>query len=66
MNTFRVLEIKKTVFSGNDERAKKLRNDLEQRGVFLLNVMSSPGSGKTTTLVRTILSMKEQFNIGVM
>jgi hydrogenase nickel incorporation protein HypB len=66
MNTFRVLEIKKTVFSGNDERAKKLRSDLEQRGVFLLNVMSSPGSGKTTTLVRTILSLKDKFRIGVM
>uniref|UniRef100_A0A7C3E928 Hydrogenase accessory protein HypB n=1 Tax=Gracilinema caldarium TaxID=215591 RepID=A0A7C3E928_9SPIR len=66
MNTFRVLEIKKTVFSNNDERAKKLRSDLEQRGVFLLNVMSSPGSGKTTTLVRTILSLKDKFRIGVM
>ncbi len=66
MNTYRVLEIKKTVFSGNDERAKILRNNLEQQGVFLLNVMSSPGSGKTTTLVRTIQNMKNQFKIGVM
>jgi hydrogenase nickel incorporation protein HypB len=66
MDSFRVIEIKKTVFSGNDERAKKLRSDLEQRGLFLLNVMSSPGSGKTTTLVRTILALKEQFRIGVM
>lgn len=66
MNTFRVLEIKKTVFSGNDERAQKLRGDLEDRGVFLLNVMSSPGSGKTTTLVRTILALKDKFRIGVM
>lgn len=66
MNTFRVLEIKKTVFSGNDERAQKLRGELEDRGVFLLNVMSSPGSGKTTTLVRTILALKDKFRIGVM
>ncbi|MCA1949680.1 MAG: hydrogenase nickel incorporation protein HypB [Treponema sp.] len=66
MNTYRVLEIKKTVFSGNDERAQKLRADLEQRGVFLLNLMSSPGSGKTTTLMKTIGALKDRFRIGVM
>lgn len=66
MNSYRVLEIKKTVFSGNDERAARLRRNLVQQGVFLLNVMSSPGSGKTTTLVRTIQALKDRFRIGVM
>ncbi len=66
MERFRVLEIKKTVFSGNDERAQRLRTELEQRGVFLLNLMSSPGSGKTTTLMKTIGALKDRFRIGVM
>ena len=50
MNSFRILEIKKSVWEGNDREASLLRGELERKGVFLLNLMSSPGSGKTTTL----------------
>ena len=50
MGEFRVLEIKQSVFADNDRRAKELRKELKEKKVFLLNLMSSPGSGKTTTL----------------
>lgn len=53
MGEFRVLEIKQSVFADNDRRAKELRKELKEKKVFLLNLMSSPGSGKTTTLSRT-------------
>lgn len=62
----RVLEIKESVFADNDKRANKLRDELKEKGVFLLNLMSSPGSGKTTTLTRTIKALKETYKIGVM
>ena len=54
MKDVRVIEVKKSVFESNDERAALLRKDLKDKGVFLLNLMSSPGAGKTTTLTRTI------------
>ncbi|MFQ3546790.1 MAG: hydrogenase nickel incorporation protein HypB [Termitinemataceae bacterium] len=66
MNAFKIIEIKKTVYSSNDERAKLLRSYLEQNQVFMLNLMSSPGSGKTTTLVRTISTVQKEFSVGVM
>ena len=66
MDRVRILEIKKSVFADNDEQADRLRDELREKGVFLLNLMSSPGSGKTTTLVKTIEMMKESFRIGVM
>ena len=50
MNPVRVIEVKQSVFADNDRRAAQLRQELKERGVFLLNLMSSPGSGKTTTL----------------
>ena len=62
----RVLEIKQSVFADNDEQADKLRAELKEKGVFLLNLMSSPGSGKTTTLTRTIEVLKDRVKIGVM
>lgn len=62
----RVLEIKESVFADNDKRANKLRDELKEKGVFLLNLMSSPGSGKTTTLTRTIEALKDTYKIGVM
>ena len=58
MGEFRVLEIKQSVFADNDRRAKELRKELKEKKVFLLNLMSSPGSGKTTTLSRTIERLK--------
>lgn len=66
MKEVRVLEIKQSVFADNDKQAAALRQELKQKGIFLLNLMSSPGSGKTTTLMRTIEAMKDAFKIGVM
>ena len=54
MEKFRTLEIKQSVFADNDRRADEVRRQLKKKKVFLLNLMSSPGSGKTTTLTRTI------------
>ena len=66
MDNVRVLEIKQSVFADNDAQADKLRQEMKEKGVFLLNLMSSPGSGKTTTLTRTIESLKDTYKIGVM
>ena len=66
MEGFKVLEIKKSVFENNDREADILRQQLKKDKVFLLNLMSSPGSGKTTTLRRTIEALKDEFRIGVM
>ena len=66
MSDVRILEIKQSVFADNDARADELRRELKEKKVFLLNLMSSPGSGKTTTLMRTIEALKDTFKIGVM
>ena len=66
MKDVRVIEVKKSVFESNDERAALLREELKKKGVFFLNLMSSPGSGKTTTLTKTIELLKEDIRIGVM
>lgn len=66
MDKFKVLEIKKSVFSGNEKRADELRKQLKEKKLFLLNLMSSPGSGKTTTLTGTIEALKGELRIGVM
>lgn len=66
MESFKILEIRQSVFASNDEEAAKLRTELKEKGVFLLNLMSSPGSGKTTTLTRTIEALKDEMKIGVM
>lgn len=66
MGEFRVLEVKQSVFANNDKRAEEVRKQLKEKKVFLLNLMSSPGSGKTTTLTRTIEQLKDQLRIGVM
>jgi len=63
---YKVYEIKQRVFESNDRQADELRSDLKQKNTFLLNLMSSPGSGKTTTLTRTIAALKDEFKIGVM
>ena len=62
----KIIEIKKSVFADNDRDADELRRELAGRGVFLLNLMSSPGSGKTTTLIKTIKLLKDKLNIAVM
>ena len=66
MEKFRVLEIKKSVFEDNDREADEVRKELKEKKTFLLNLMSSPGSGKTTTLMRTIEALGNEMKIGVM
>ena len=66
MDEVRILEIKQSVFANNDQRAELLRRELKEKRIFLLNLMSSPGSGKTTTLTRTIERLRDEFKIGVM
>lgn len=66
MSDIRIIEIKKSVFADNDEDAAKLRGELKVRGTYLLNLMSSPGSGKTTTLIRLINLLKDKVRIAVM
>ena len=66
MDAVRIIEVKQSVFADNDRRAAQLRQDLKERGIFLLNLMSSPGAGKTTTLKRTVELLKDKIKIGVM
>ena len=66
MNTYKIIEVKESVFADNDREAARLRQELKQSGTFLLNLMSSPGSGKTTTLLRTIETLKDELRMGVM
>ncbi len=66
MKEVKVLEIRQSVFADNDRQALLLRQELKEKGIFLLNLMSSPGAGKTTTLLRTIEMLKDRFRIGVM
>ena len=63
---YKILEIKQSIFADNDADADRLRAELKEKGIFLLNLMSSPGSGKTTTLTRTIEGLKDKLRIGVM
>ncbi|MBR1538954.1 MAG: hydrogenase nickel incorporation protein HypB [Bacteroidales bacterium] len=62
----KVIEIKKSIFADNEKDADDLRKELKKKGVFLLNLMSAPGSGKTTTLIRTINLLKDRLRIAVM
>lgn len=66
MGKVRTILLQKGVFDDNDKEAQKLREELKERGTFLINVMSSPGAGKTTTLVSLINRLKSYFKIGVM
>lgn len=66
MDEVKVIEIKKSVFAENEKDADALRQELKSKGVFLLNLMSSPGSGKTTTLIQLINKIKYKVRIAVM
>ena len=66
MDPCKVIEIKESVLEDNDADAEKLRSDLRMRGIFYLNLMSSPGSGKTSTILQTVKRLKEKFSIAVM
>jgi hydrogenase nickel incorporation protein HypB len=66
MDKVRIIEVKESIFADNNKEADRLRAELKEEKTFLLNLMSSPGSGKTTVLMRTIEALKEQLKIGVM
>jgi len=66
MEEVKVIELKKSIFEENDREADMLRDALKQEGVYLLNLMSAPGSGKTTTLIQTINRLKDKIRIAVM
>ena len=66
MDSMKIIEVKQSVFADNNADADKLRSRLKEEKTFLLNMMSSPGSGKTTTLVRTINGLSDKLRIGVM
>ena len=66
MDEVKIIEIKKSVFADNEKDADSLRKELKNKGVYLLNLMSSPGSGKTTTLIQTINCIKDKIRIAVM
>ena len=66
MENYRVIEIKQSVFADNDQDANRLRQELKENKTFLLNLISYPGSGKTTTLKQTISQMKNNYRMAVM
>lgn len=66
MNEFKVFTIKKGIYEDNAKVAQATRDELKKQGVYLINIMSSPGSGKTTTLVSTIKALKDEIKIGVL
>ncbi|MGD1821865.1 MAG: hydrogenase nickel incorporation protein HypB [Pleomorphochaeta sp.] len=66
MDQVKVIKIQKSIYSNNDEAAKKVREDMKKSNTFLLNLMSSPGSGKTTTLLQTIKCVDNQYRLGVL
>lgn len=66
MDNYRVIEVKQSIFDDNDKDAQALRDEMKSQKTFLMNLMSSPGSGKTTTLKGTLNALKDEFKIGVM
>lgn len=66
MDPIRVMDVKESILQDNDARAEAVRRELREKKVFLLNLMGSPGAGKTTTLVSTIRALRGEFRIGVM
>ncbi|MDD4076075.1 MAG: hydrogenase nickel incorporation protein HypB [Eubacteriales bacterium] len=66
MDKVRIIEIKESIFADNDAKAAQMRERLKAEKTFLLNLMSSPGSGKTTTLIQTVERLKNDFRMGVM
>ena len=66
MSDYRVIEVKQSVLASNEQKADELRSKMKEKGTLLINLMSSPGSGKTTTLRRTIKALKGKLDIAVM
>ncbi len=65
MDAFKVIQIKESVFADNNRQADRIREELRRTGTFLLNLMSSPGSGKTSTVLRTIAALQNELRMGV-
>ncbi len=66
MKDYKIIEVKRSIFEDNDADANRLRSELKEQKTFLLNLMSSPGSGKTTTLKQVISRLKDEMKMGVM
>ena len=66
MEQYKIIEVKESVFANNNKSAEKLRQSLKEQKTFMINLMSSPGSGKTTMLCRTIEALKNEYKIGIM
>lgn len=66
MDKVRIIEVKESIFEDNNKEAERIRKDLKDSHTFLMNLMSSPGSGKTTTLIKTLEKLKNKYKIGVM
>ena len=66
MGDIKILDVKADIINDNDIKANALRDEIRKKNVFFINLMASPGAGKTTTLVRTINALKDEFRIGVM
>ncbi len=66
MGEYRIIEVKQSVFAANEKSADQLREEMKKKGTLLVNLMSSPGSGKTTTLKKTIAALKDKVSIAVM
>lgn len=66
MDSYRVIEVKQSVFADNNAEADRLRGELRAQGTYLINLMSSPGSGKTTTLLRLLPLLQKKLRVGVM
>ena len=66
MDRYRIIEVKQSVFADNDAAAERMRGELDAQGTYLINLMSSPGSGKTTTLLRLLPLLQRQLRVGVM
>lgn len=66
MEKVRIIEVKESVFADNNREAERIRSELKKQKTFLLNLMSSPGSGKTSILIKTIEALRDEFRIGIM
>ena len=66
MGNYRIIEVKQSIFEDNNQDADRLRQQMKESKTFLINLMSSPGSGKTTTLTKLIAALKDDLRIGIM
>lgn len=66
MDPYRIIEVKQSVFADNNADAENLRREMKAQGTFLVNLMSSPGSGKTTTLTKLLAALPKDMKVGVM